>query len=61
MGSNKTKFESKEVLVAQMKAALIHMATETDMPDELLIQYQAELEEVQSQNENELRSKGYII
>lgn len=60
MGRTKTQFESKEALVAAMKHALVQMAIETDMPDELLIQYQAELEEVKRASEEELRQRGMI-
>ena len=60
MGSTKTQFESKEALVAAMKHALVELILETDTPDELLTQYQNELEEVKRASEEELRAKGFI-
>lgn len=44
-----------------MKAALVELILETDTPDEILIQYQKELEEVQSLSVEDLREKGMIV
>jgi len=60
MGSTKTQFESKEALVLAMGSALIQLALETDTPDEILVEYQAELEEIKNCSEEELRERGLI-
>lgn len=60
MGNTKTQFESKEALVAAMKNALVELILETDTPDELLTQYQNELEDVKRATEEELRERGMV-
>ena len=60
MGNTKTQFESKEALVAAMKHALVELILETDTPDELLAEYQIELEEIKKSSEENLRQRGLI-